>query len=495
MASRLDLGTLRLLDPAHRPAVDPTALTTGIVHLGIGAFHRAHQAVYTDAAAAASGATEWGICGVSQRSPAVLNILEPQDGLYSVLAKERDSAALQVVGSVREVVFAGKDPYQVVERLAAPQTRVISLTITEKGYHANLATGRLDPDDEIRSDAAGRPPRTAVGQLVAGLRRRRTEDSGPVTILPCDNIPANGRTLQRVVEDFCELLPGDEAAAIGEWISTNVSFPSTMVDRIVPASNEETLAEVERRLGLRDEAALLTETFTQWVVEDRFLAGRPAWEHAGVTFADDVTPFELMKLRLVNASNSALAYLGLLTDLPHIADAVEVPRFALLADRLMREEMAPTIETPPGVDLDGYCTQVLTRFANPWLLHRTRQVAMDGSQKLPQRILRPIAEHRAAGREPLLATLVIAAWIEYVRRCAGGGYPWQLEDPMADELSGIVAGAGSSYGRLVSDLLGVRRIFGEDLPQDEWFRRELTRLVTDLAAGDTVGSVGAVVGS
>jgi fructuronate reductase len=334
-----------------------------------------------------------------------------------------------------------------------------------------------------------------VGQLVAGLRRRRTEDSGPVTILPCDNIPSNGRTLQRVVADFCELLPGDGADGLGEWISTNVSFPSTMVDRIVPASNEQTLSEVERRLGLRDEAALLTETFTQWVIEDRFLAGRPAWEHAGVTFAEDVTPFELMKLRLVNASNSVLAYLGLLTDLPHISDAVEVPRFALLADRLMREEMAPTIETPPGVDLDGYCTQVLTRFGNPWLLHRTRQVAMDGSQKLPQRILRPIAELRAAGREPLLATLAMAAWIEYVRRCAGGGYPWQLEDPMADELSEIVAGAGSSYDRLVTDLLQVRRIFGEDLPQDEWFRRELTRLVTDLATGDTVGCVGAVAGS
>lgn len=494
VTSRLSLQTLPRLDPAQRPLVDPLALTQGIVHLGIGAFHRAHQAVYTEAAAAASGSTEWGICGVSQRSANVLNTLAPQDFLYSVLERERDDSSLRVIGSVREVVFAGADPDAVVARLAAPQTRIVSMTVTEKGYHANLADGRLEVDGEIRADLAGRPPRTAVGQLVRGLEHRRSEDAGPIAVLPCDNVPTNGRTAEKVVLGFCRLLPGATTNGLETWIAENVSFPSTMVDRIVPATSSETVAEVERRLGARDEAALLTEAFSQWVVEDRFPAGRPDWGRAGVTFTSDVTPYELMKLRLVNASNSALAYLGLLSNLPHIADALQVAEFAAFAERLMRHDMAPTIEPPSGVDVDSYCRQVVTRFSNPWLLHRTRQVAMDGTQKIPQRLLRPIAEHRAAGREPVLAVFTVAAWMEYVRRVTEGGYMWSLEDPLADELASAAHAARGSSQRLVAGLLRIRRVFPEDLARDEWFCATLTTLVSDLASRGPVAAAAAVAG-
>ena len=491
MITGLNLQALPRLDPDHRPAVDPLGLTCGIVHLGIGAFHRAHQAVYTDAAAESTGSSEWGICGVSQRSATVLNTLAPQDFLYSVLQREGESSSLRVVASVRDVVFAGADPDAVVARLGAPETRVISMTVTEKGYHADLTDGRLILDEEVRADLAGRPPRSAVGQLVRGLERRRADDAGPVTIVSCDNVPANGRTVDGIVRDFCRHLPqgGD---GLEEWIAENVAFPSTMVDRIVPATSDETVREVERRLGVRDEAALLTETFTQWVIEDRFAGGRPAWDRAGATFTDDVTPYELMKLRLVNASNSALAYLGLLSQLPHISDAVDVPELAAFADALMRREMAPTIAAPAGVDLETYRGQIITRFANPWLLHRTRQVAMDGTQKIPQRLLRPIAEHRAAGREPVLAALTVAAWMEYVRRAADGTYPWSLEDPLADELTRAAVAAGSSSDRLVAGLLEIRRVFPDGLAQDEWFRATLTDLVSDLAQNGPVAAVAAV---
>ncbi len=480
MTDRLCLETLPQLDPAHRPAVEPRALSRGIVHLGIGAFHRAHQAVYTEAAAAATGSTDWGICGVSQRSPGVLNTLAPQDFLYTVLERERDDSRLRVVGSVREVLYAGADPDLVVSRLAAPTTRIVSLTVTEKGYHADLATGRLRVDEEVRADLGSRAPRTAVGQLVRGLQRRRADDAGPLTILPCDNVPANGRTVETVVRDFCRLLPEEGTDGLEAWISENVAFASTMVDRIVPATSEEAVQEVQRRLGLRDEAALITETFTQWVVEDRFAGGRPAWEQVGVTFTDDVEPYELMKLRLVNASNSALAYLGLLAQLPHISDAVDVPEFAAFADALLRREMAATIDAPAGTDLDDYCAAVVRRFGNPWLRHRTRQVAMDGTQKIPQRLLRAIAESRAAGREPVLAALSVAAWMEYVRRAASGAYEWSLEDPLADELARAAEAAGSSAQQLVTGLLGIRSVFPEDLAQDPWFRTTLTDLVSDL---------------
>lgn len=494
MIDRLCMQTLPRLDAAHQPAIEPGGLSCGIVHLGIGAFHRAHQAVYTEAASAATGATDWGICGVSQRSPRVLKTLAPQDFLYSVLECERDESRLKVVGIVREVLYAGVAPDLVVARLAAPTTRIVSMTVTEKGYHADFATNRLQVDEELRADLGGRAPRTAVGQLVRGLQRRRADDAGPLTIVPCDNVPANGRTVESVVRDFCRLLPEESTDRLEAWISENVAFPSTMVDRIVPATTEETVQQVQRRLGLRDEAALLTETFTQWVVEDRFAGERPSWEQVGVTFTEDVTPYELMKLRLVNASNSSLAYLGLLAQLPHISDAVDVPAFAMFADALMRQETVATIDAPAGTDLDAFCTGVVRRFGNPWLRHRTRQVAMDGSQKIPQRLLRPIAESRAAGREPVLATLSVAAWMEYVRRAASGGYEWSLEDPLADDLSRAADAAESSSQRLVTGLLGIRQVFPEHLAQDEWFSATLTDLVSDLRRHGPLPTVSAMLG-
>lgn len=495
MTPRLTRRTLASVAPGLLPRTDPAAHSTGIVHLGAGAFHRAHQAVYTEAAANETGSADWGICGVSQRNPLVREALEAQDHLYAVMQRHTGGADLQVVGSVCEVLVASEDPVAVVDRLGSPQTRVVSLTVTEKGYHADLATGGLRRDAEIEADVAGRPPHTAVGQLVRGFEQRRQQDAGPVTVVPCDNVPANGRTLQRLVEDYCELLPAAGSGGLAAWITENVSFVSTMVDRIVPASDDRALREVQERLGLRDEAALVTEPFTQWVVEDRFAAGRPAWDLVGVTMTDDVTPFELMKLRLVNASNSSLAYLGLLAGLPHISDAVAVDEFAGFADRLIRDEMVPTIQTPPGVDVEAYCSQVIERFRNPWLLHRTRQVAMDGSQKLPQRVVRPIAEHRAARREPVLSVLTLAVWMEYVRRTVTVPGQEPLQDPMATGLREVVLAAGDSAERLVCGFLGLRQVFPVELAADPWLRDTLVRLVTELAADDPRGCVRNLVGA
>ena len=398
MSPRLSLATLSRLEPAFAPPVDPRALSVGIVHLGLGAFARAHGLVFTQAAIAATGDTSWGYCGVTQRSRTVLEQLQPQDGLYTVLVRSGTAATPQLVTVARELLFAGDSAAAVTDRLAAPDTRLVTLTVTEKGYRHDPSTGRLrisDPD--VAADAAGRPPVAVVGQLVRGLAARRAADAGPVSLLSCDNLSANGEVLQAVVHDFCALL-GDDG--LSDWIADNVAFPSSMVDRITPATTAHDLAEVAALLGVADEGVVVTEPFSQWVVQDTFAAGRPAWEAAGATLTDDVLPYERIKLRLLNASHSTIAYLGALAGYDHIAQAIGDPAIAGVVERLMQQDMTPTLTVPSGFDLISYQAQLLERFGNSALLHTTRQIAMDGSHKLPVRLLGAIRERLAAGATP-----------------------------------------------------------------------------------------------
>jgi fructuronate reductase len=479
---RLRLESLAGLGPRNRawegPAVDPRAVRTGIVHLGIGAFHRAHQAVFTELAAAASGRDDWGITGVTQRSAAVRDQLMPQDGLYSVLVRGDAAPPLRVVGSVREVLFGAGDPTAVVGRIADSAVRLVTLTVTEKGYRRD-GTGRLDRSDpEVAADLGGRRPGTVVGQLVRGLQRRRSSDAGPVTVLSCDNLVGNGGVLRGLVHDFVDALPPAESPGLSDWIASCVRFPSCMVDRMVPATTEVDRADVRAVLGLEDRGVVVAEPYRQWVIEDDFAADRPAWELAGAVLTTDVAVWEAVKLRMLNAGHSLVAYLGALRGYGTIAAAVADDDIASSVHGLMGEDVTPTLRVPDGLDLDDYRRTVLTRFANPALRHRTVQVAMDGSQKLPVRLLGTVRDRLGAGTVPRHAALAVAAWMAYVARGRDvRGRDLPLDDPRADRLRAVTAAAGDSPERLVHGLLRVPEIFGTDLAEHDGFVTALVELV------------------
>ena len=466
---RLNLASLEQLPPEVTPRVDPGALTVGIVHLGIGAFHRAHQAIYTEDAIAAAGG-DWGICGVTQRSPAVVEQLRPQDGLYTLAQRDGAGERLRVVGAVRELLWAQADADTVRVRIAAADTRLVTLTVTEKGYHHDPATNRLALEDPaVAADLADGGSRTVVGQLAGGLAQRRRDDAGPVTVLCCDNLPDNGRVLRGLVADFVQRAPASDG--LGDWIAANVTFPSTMVDRITPATTEHDLAGIAAALGARDEGAVVTEPFTQWVIEDAFAAGRPAWERAGAIMANDVRPYEQIKLRMLNGAHSALAYLAVLAGHELVSDAVgpDLP-FGAILHRLMAMDAAPTLTVPDGFDLTVYEDELLERFANPALRHRTIQIAMDGSQKLPMRLLGTIRDRRRAGAEPIAATLGVAAWMRFVSaRRSDAGSALTVDDPLADAIAERLGGHEGA-APVVDALLSMGQVFDEELAADSAWR-------------------------
>jgi fructuronate reductase len=466
---RLSLETLERLPREMAPRVDPCALSVGIVHLGIGAFHRAHQAVYTEDAIAAEGG-EWGICGVTQRSPAVVEQLRPQGGLYTLAQRDGAGERLRVVGSVRELHWAQANPDTVRERIAAPDTRLVSLTVTEKGYHQDPATNRLAlSDPAVAADLADGGSRTVVGQLAGGLTQRRADDGGPITVLCCDNLPDNGEVVRGLVAEFVDRSPGCDG--LGDWITANATFPSSMVDRITPATTDDDLARIAAALGARDEGAVVTEPFTQWVIEDDFAAGRPAWERAGAIMTADVRPYEQIKLRLLNGAHSALAYLAVLAGDELVSDAMgpDAPFRAVLR-KLMAVDVAPTLEVPEGFDLSEYQEELLARFANPALRHRTIQIAMDGSQKLPMRLLGTIRDRRRAGAEPVVATLGVAAWMRFVSaRRSDGGHALPVDDPLARAIAERLGGREDAEP-VVDTLLSMSQIFDEELAADTRWR-------------------------
>lgn len=465
MSIRLSRSTLdRLPAEVERPAHDPARLTTGIVHLGIGAFHRAHQAVYTDALLAED--PSWGILGVSLRSTDTRDALKDQDLLYSVSAVDGSGAKRRIVAASTGVLVAPEDPAGLVARLAEPGVRIVSVTVTEKGYSHDPATGRLREDDpDIRHDLADLArPKTTLGVIVAGLAARRAAGLPPYTVLACDNLPANGHTLGGLVRRFAELVDPE----LGKWVAETVRFPSTMVDRIVPATTDADRAAVAEALGLEDAWPVLTEPFSQWVVEDDFPAGRPAWEKVGVEFVKDVAPYELMKLRLLNGSHSTIAYLGYLMGFETVATAIADPVLARLVAGQMAAESGPTLPAL-SVDLPTYQAALLDRFRNPALKHRTWQIAMDGSQKLPQRYLGPIRDRLKTGASIDRLALGVAGWMRYVTGVDEKGQPIDVRDPMAARLRSIADAAGPVAARLAPALAGVVEIFGTDLPADPRF--------------------------
>jgi fructuronate reductase len=480
--ARLHPDTLVALPPAvARPAYDRAALQAGIVHLGVGAFQRGHLAAVSEAALHASGDLRWGISGVSLRSPETRDALAPQAGLYTLALRDVDDAgtpctSLQVIGCLLGVQVAPEDPAAVLARIAHPATRIVSLTVTEKGYCHDPATGALRTDhpdvlhDLMRPDA----PRGALGFLVSGLRLRHARGLPPVTLLSLDNLPSNGHLLRGLVLAFAERVD----AALARWIAENCTFPCSMVDRIVPRTMEADRAQVKAALGLEDAWPVVGERFLEWVVEDDFATGRPAWDAGGAHFVADARPFETLKLRMVNGAHSALAYLGAMAGLDTVDRAVANPALHRYLDRLMQEEIVPTLPALPGLDLDAYRRRLLERFANPGLAHRTAQIAMDGSQKLPQRLLGTVRDRLAAGASIDRLALAVAAWLHYLRGADEFGRPYEIQDPLADAMAERRAAAeraatatspAQADEARVAVLAGFAPVFGNDLGRDARF--------------------------
>ncbi|WP_343614209.1 mannitol dehydrogenase family protein [Novosphingobium sp.] len=436
MSTRLAPAHLPLV--AARPAYDRDQRAIGIVHFGLGAFTRAHQAWYTDRAMDTAGG-DWMIVGVSMRSPDVGAQLNPQGGLYTLAQRSAEGVELRLIGSVAQVLQAGEDTGAIVEHLAAPTTHIVSFTVTEKGY-CRGADGSLDP---------AMAERGFYPLLAAGLERRKSAGLGGLTLMSCDNLADNGHQLRALLRSYL----GETDPALLDWFEHHCTTPCTMVDRIVPATTQEDRAALEAMTGLRDEGAVVTEPFSQWVIEDAFAGPRPAWEAVGAQIVSDVAPYETAKLRMLNGAHSALAYLGLARGHAHVHEAVADPVLRACVSRLMSEEAAPTIHAGPDQDLAAYAAALLERFANPALNHRLIQIAMDGSQKISQRWLATLAH--AQGRQCPAILTAIGAWLAHLRgeNIAAWG---TVDDPRADELTALVQNSQAEEQ--------INAIFGEGGP-------------------------------
>ena len=457
LLSEATLG--RLAGDVARFGYDRHRTQAGIVHLGIGAFHRAHQAAVFDELLERD--PRWAVRGASLRSPAVRDAMTAQDGLYCLVEREGEQETLRLIGAVRDVLVAPEDPEALVEMLAAPETRIVTLTVTEKGYR---------PDPAETGLAA---PRTAAGFIAAGLARRRERGLEPFAALSCDNLPGNGDVLRAAVLAAAER----EDERLRDWIAERVAFPKTMVDRIVPATDEADIDALARRIGLVDRAMVKTEPFRQWVIED-FAGERPDFESAGVQITADVAPWEEAKLRLLNGAHSGIAYLGGLAGIEYVDRFVAEPAGRAFVEALWNEAQA-TLAPPPGLDLAAYREALMGRFANAALEHRTRQIAMDGSQKLPQRLLAPIADRLRRGQPFDALALAVAGWIRWQSGRTDAGERFEVDDPLAARTARLLAPHGEPAAQVEAIL--TLEIFPEALAADPTIRAVLTRQLERLS--------------
>jgi mannitol 2-dehydrogenase len=472
------------------PTYDRSRVRPGIVHLGVGAFHRSHQAMYVDRLLQQGGSEEWGICGVgvlpSDRGMA--EVMAAQDCLYTLVVKHADGTfEPRVVGSIVEYLLAPDDPDAVVERMAAETTRIVSLTVTEGGYNISAVTGEFDATapDVVADLRPGAAPRTAFGLVTEALVRRRERGLAPFTVVSCDNIQHNGDVARRTFAAFAALRDPD----LGAWVEREVLFPNSMVDRITPSTTDEDRAEVARRFGVEDRWPVVCEPFTQWVLEDRFGLGRPPLEDAGVQVVADVDPYERMKLRLLNAGHQALAYLGRLAGYELVHDAAQDPLFQRFLLGYMEEEATPTLRPVPGIDLDHYRRDLIARFSNPHIRDTLARLAFDGSERLPKWLLPVVRENLATGGEIRRSAAVVAGWARYAEGVDEQGAPIDVVDRRREQL---LANAGRQREEPLA-FVADRDLFG-DLVDDERFTAAYLAALTSLHERGARATLEAVVG-
>jgi mannitol 2-dehydrogenase len=464
-----------------RPRYDRSAVRTGIVHIGVGGFHRAHQAMTIDSLMNEGKALDWGICGVGvlPQDAKMRDVMRAQDCLYTLVYKLPDgSREARVVGSMVDYLFAPDNPEAVIEKLAAPETRIVSLTVTEGGYNFDPVTGQFNGSDaSIRADlAAGATPATVFGLVVEALARRRDRGIAPFTVMSCDNIQGNGDMARRSFGAFATL----REPALGAWVVDNVPFPNSMVDRITPVTTDADRAEIAARFDIDDAWPVVCEPFFQWVLEDEFAAGRPPLEDAGVQLVADVEPYELMKLRLLNASHQAMAYFGFLSGFRYAHEATRDPSIGALLRRYMDEEGTPTLRAVPGVDLDKYKDTLIERFGNPEILDTLARLCAESSDRIPKWLVPVIRENLQSGRSVEVSAAIVASWARYAEGVDEHGHAIAVVDSLADELTAIARTQHDEPLAFVAN----RQLFG-DLVDDARFRSAY------LTALESLWSVGA----
>lgn len=469
--TRLWQGALASLPSSvARPGYDRNAVTPGVVHFGPGAFHRAHQAAAFDTLLAQD--PRWGLTGISLNSRGVADALNPQDGLYT-LALLDEQVDYRVIGAIGRVLTKDDSP-GILHALADASTRIVSSTVTEKGYclgpdgTLDFAHPAIRADLEAARSGEAWVPGSFTGWLVRGLQERRVLGLPGVTVLSCDNLTDNGRKLEAATIALAEAVDPETA----RWIADRVTFPNAMVDSITPATDDAVRTQIAAATGFEDAWPIQRERFTQWVIEDRFTGERPALDVAGVTFATAVRPFETAKLRLLNGAHSSLAYIGIGRGLETVSQAMADSELAAFVERLMREDIAPSVEPPPGLDISEYIADVLARFANPAIRHLLSQIAWDGSQKLPYRLLDTIRDALAAGRSIDRLALPVAAWLRFLDHAARSGRA------ITDPLAGPLIERANDWRSIVA----MREIFG-DLGTDSRFLRAIESSLARLDAG------------
>ena len=488
--NRLSSAHVRSLTGVSKtPTYDRNNTKIGIVHFGIGAFHRAHQAVYTEEVMNRQGGN-WAICGVSLRSGSVRDQLAPQEGLYTVSVNSATGSELQLVGAVKQVLVAPESPAAVLAVMNLPSVHVVTLTITEKGYCLNPATGILDENHpDIKHDLAHpEQPRSAIGFVARALARRCKNGMPGLTVISCDNWFANGDRLGQGVLDFCAKIDSN----LYQWTQEKCRFPNTMVDRIVPITTASDRKRIAGIIHMEDHASVMTEPFTQWVIEKKFAGPVPDWHLAGASLVSSVTPFEAMKLRMLNGSHSTLAYLACLAGIETVSEAIETPEILELIKKLMWQELAPTLTLPADFDVDAYAHQLLQRFANPALHHHTRQIAMDGSQKIPQRLLPPLRERMDKSESIDALILGVAAWIRYTRAVDDTGNAYPINDPLAERLQEIHQTSGPRPKDYLPGILDISEVFDISLRNNSTFTQALVNTLEQLESQGAISTAARV---
>jgi mannitol 2-dehydrogenase len=463
---KLNVSSLnKLASTIETPSYDRRQVTDGIIHIGVGGFHRAHQAVYMDDLLQKNAGSEWGICGVGllAHDTGIRDALRSQDCLYTLVERSAAGDQARVIGSIVEFLFALDDPEAVIEKMASAQTRIVSLTITEGGYFIDQGTGEFQEDHPLIIHDLAHPdrPECAFGYLLEALHRRRQRGIKPFTVLSCDNVQGNGDVTRKVLLRFAEL----RDVSLKDWLAENGAFPNCMVDRITPATTDADRTLVREAFSIEDAWPVVTEPFRQWVIEDRFCNGRPPFEKVGIQMTPDVHPYETMKLRLLNASHSAMGYLGYLAGFEYIYEIMADPQFRKYIRDLMNEEVTPILKPVPGVDLDEYKETLIERFANPTVKDQASRICLDGSAKMPKFILPSIREQLARGGSVKKLSLAVASWCRYAAGTDEQGKPIEIQDPMADELHQHAKAAGKDP----RPFLSIREIFGDDLPRSPIF--------------------------
>lgn len=464
------------------PSFDLAQRQIGIVHFGVGGFHRAHQALYLDRLMNQGEALDWAICGVGllPSDERMRDALVPQDGLYTLVAKAPDGDRdARVIGSLAEYLFAPEDPEAVLARMTDPSVRIVSLTVTEGGYNYNPSTGQFQFETpavaaDLAADfSSGAAPQTMFGYVSEALRRRRDSGVDPFTVLSCDNVRGNGDLARRMLLAYAQ----EKDAELGQWMAEHVAFPNCMVDRITPVTSEEDRAMVADDFGIQDAWPVVSEDFIQWVLEDRFPAGRPAFEKVGVQMVDDVEPYELMKLRLLNCSHQAIAYLGLLLGHTYAHEAVNDGDLARFTRSLYMEEATPAVGEVPGINLAEYKDQLMARFGNEHVRDTLARLAAESSDRIPTWLVPVIRENLEAGRSVEVAAAIVASWARYAEGTGENGEQW----PVVDRLHDRVMARAAAHDDDILAFLRDEELFG-DLAEREEFTAPYAAALNTLRA-------------